>query len=252
MDSFLLLFTKRPYVIAFLVSYLVIASRAVNIRFVFQYLICGYTIAFLSEYLSINYGFPYGWYHYIYDNLQGEWLNNGVPVWDSASYVFMCFSGLYLSTWWLRKIWGQKESTKSQFWTIVFVSAVFTTLLDVIVDPVSHQGKDWFLGQIYYYPNPGWYFDITMANFGGWLLTSFCINAAGFILLRFGENVRINPLNSFLAIGLYFGIFGFGLSIAIYLQDWPLVLVDLAWLLALITILTLGAKKVLSPSKNIS
>ena len=206
----------------------------------------------MSEFSSINYGFPYGWYHYIYDNLQGEWLNQGVPVWDSASYVFMCFSGLYVSTWWLRKIWGQKESSLKQMWTIVFVSAVLTTLLDVIVDPVSHQGDKWFLGQIYYYPEPGWYFDITMANFGGWLITSFCINTVAYFFLHFKDSIQINAQNSFLAIGLYFGIFGFGTFIAAYIQDWTLLAVDLGWLTALISLITLTTKKVLSPKHNIS
>ena len=56
---------------------------------------------------------------------------------------------------------------------LVALSAVFVTILDIIIDPVTHLGARWFLGEIYYYPDPGFYFDVTLANFAGWFLVSF-------------------------------------------------------------------------------
>lgn len=236
---------KRPYVLAFLISYLIIATKSVGLRWTLKFLITGYTIAFISEYLSINCGFPYGWYFYKYENLQGEWLNNGVPVWDSVSYVFMCFAGLYAAAFALR----QNNLTISNF-QLTLLSALLVTLLDVIVDPVAHLGRLWFLGDIYYYPNPGRYFDVTFANFMGWFLVSFLINACGCFVFQFQKHMRLNPTNSFLALGLYYGIFGFGVAIAIYLQQWLLLACDLAWI-GLTVLIVSGKLKIPFATKSV-
>lgn len=212
---------NRPYVVLFLLSYLYIAIKVTNARWTFLFFIAGYTIAFISEYLSIHYGFPYGWYFYKYQNLQGEWFNHGVPVWDSASYVFMNFAGLFAA-------WMALKDKKSNL-TLIFLSAFFVTLLDVVVDPVSHMGKRWFLGEIYSYPDPGFYFDVPFTNFVGWFLTSLLINSVGVYGFGFSELIRVKG-KTFLGLGLYFGIFCFGLAIAVYLQEWKLVLCDLFWI----------------------
>ncbi|EKD52276.1 MAG: hypothetical protein ACD_62C00070G0004 [uncultured bacterium] len=253
MDTLITTILKRPYVVLFLLSYIIIATRVVGWRWMISFLIAGYTIAFTSEFLSINTGFPYGWYFYKYENLQGEWLNNGVPVWDSVSYVFMCFAGMYAALFVGRgssfrpfvpsacpePVEGSLRSSSLVFSCFrVFVSSCFLpllsalliTILDIIVDPVSHMGKRWFLGDIYYYPNPGWYFDITMSNFLGWFLVSFIISVIGIHVLKFDRKAVVSKTNSILSLGLYFGIFGFGLALAVYLREWTLVLADLGWL----------------------
>ncbi len=225
---------NRPYVVAFLLAYLFIAIKTVNLRFTIFYLICGYLIAFISEFCSIHYGVPYGWYFYNYENLAGEWLNSGVPVWDSVSYVFMCFAGLSTAMFVLRRgevaspaTFGRGNPAPTK---IVLLSAVFTTLLDVIVDPVAHRGAQWFLGDIYYYPNPGFYFDVTLANFAGWLLVSFCINAVGVFVLGFDKEYAWTRVAAVLGLGLYFGIFGFGMMIAVGIGAWGIFAADLVWL----------------------
>lgn len=241
---------NRPYVVAFLISYIIIAVRRVGWRWTLSYLIVGYTIAFASEYLSINYGFPYGWYFYKYENLAGEWLNHGVPVWDSVSYVFMCFAGLCLAAFFLRGKNGRAHFEKgppgppqgAAPTQMIILSAIFTTLLDVIVDPVAHRGSQWFLGDIYYYPHPGIYFNVTMANFAGWFLVSFLINAIGVYVLKFDSKVKLNPTNNFLGLGLYFGIFGFGMGIAVWIGAWTILLADVFWLTLVIAMLWPGRR----------
>jgi putative membrane protein len=229
---------KRPYVLGFLIAYAVIAWRWCGPLWTGLFLLCGYAIAFASEFSTINTGFPYGWYHYIYENLQGEWLNHGVPVWDSASYVFMSFAGLCAAAIALPL---PPQSGLRQRLKLVALSAVFVTLLDIIIDPVAHQGERWFLGKIYFYPQPGFYFDVTLANFAGWLLTSFLINAAGEFVLGFSRRVRtrgtMTARNAFFALGLYYGICGFALIIAVALNEWLLVLCDLAWLAVTVLLL---------------
>lgn len=215
---------KRPYVVSFLISYLVIAIKLKGVRFTILFLITGYIIAFVSEYSSINTGFPYGWYFYKYENLLGEWLNNGVPVWDSISYVFMNFSGLCFATLCLNKI-HYKPQTKSLI--LLLAASLAVVMLDVIIDPVAHLGAQWFLGDIYFYPNPGIYFDVPISNFLGWFLVSLVINGFGIYVLKF---VRFENKNHYaLQLGslLYLGIMLFGIIIAIYLKQYFLVACDL-------------------------
>ena len=117
---------------------------------------------------------------------------------------------------------------------VLLFSAFFVTLLDVVIDPVAHMGARWFLGEIYYYPEPGYYFDITMANFLGWFIVSLIINYVGIYILDFYHYERLKwpspDFTTICAIGLYYGIFAFGLFVAIYLEEWLLVFCDLFWI----------------------
>jgi putative membrane protein len=242
LDIFLTTLLHRPYVVAFLLAYVFIAARTHGWRWMFSYLILGYTVAFLSEFSSIHFGFPYGWYFYDTENLKGEWLNHGVPVWDSVSYVFMNFAGLCLAS--RGGVTPPGNGFHQKIQTII-LSAVFVTLLDVIVDPVAHRGAEWFLGHIYYYPTPGPYFDVTLANFAGWFLVSLVINSLGVLVLppKFagGETPPLHDSSSrFLILGLYFGIVGFGVAIAIGLKAWNLLICDIFW----VALILLMSKKI--------
>lgn len=232
---------KRPYVAAFLISYLFIARRVTNWRWTTTFLLSGYGIAFTSEWLSIHYGVPYGWYFYIYENLRGEWLNHGVPVWDSASYVFMNFAGLCAARIALR---NRPINNPRMKFALVALAAVFVTLLDVVVDPAAHLGEHWFLGKIYYYPNPGPYFDVTWQNFAGWYVTSLAICGAGVFLMNFTAIERLaTPTNRFFSLGLYYGIFAFGFAIALHLRQWALVACDAFWIgLTVVLVKTFGSE----------
>jgi uncharacterized membrane protein len=232
---------KRPYVLAFLIAYLLIAYRILGSKWTVSFLSIGYALAFLSEFCAINYGIPYGWYHYVYENLAGEWLNHGVPVWDSVSYVFMNFAGL-CAAW---AALGQHSDKNSRAFKIRLwlLSALMVLLLDVVTDPLAHQGTKWFLGRIYYYPNPGWYFDVTMANFLGWYVTSLAINGCGIFLLHFTQHLRWNKHSAVLALGLYYGIFAFTTGITAWIGAWPLVACDAVWIALTIRLVAQGLSK---------
>lgn len=165
-DRLLLTIIKRPYVFLFLTAFLFLSIRHMGLAKALIWLATGYIIAFASEYSSIHNGFPYGEYHYIYENLKGELLLAGVPVWDSLSYSFMTYAGYSTAAYILAKAKPLK---------IWLVGAALTTVLDVITDPVAKLGKQWFLGEIYYYAHDGWYFGIPLTNFAGWFLVALAI-----------------------------------------------------------------------------
>lgn len=170
-EALLTTILKRPYVFAFLASFLFLSQRFWGWKKTFLWLLLGYGIAWASEFSSIHNGFPYGLYHYLDSALVGELRIFGVPFFDSLSYTFLIFAGYSTACFAMRNI---AESAATSFFT-VFLGAVFTMLLDMIVDPLAHLGSYWFLGNIYYYEYPGNYFDVPVTNFLGWFLVAFVV-----------------------------------------------------------------------------
>ena len=254
----------RPYVFVFLIVFLILSIRSRGFKPTLIFLVSGYLIAWASEASSIRTGFPYGWYFYIYENLKGELLNWGVPVWDSLSYVFLCFAGMSLAEYVYlpspsppptpaqRGPFGARGGEKTgifppPLWgrvrvggNLALLSAFFIMILDIIIDPLAHLGDQWFLGKIYYYPHPGFYFNVPLSNFAGWFAVSFVIVFVNVIASppRGGEAISPGllrrpcrpPRNDILGPLLYFGIFLFNWGITLWLKEWWLALADLFWI----------------------
>ncbi len=166
-------------------------------------------------------------------------MNFGVPVWDSLSYTFLCFAGLSVA-----------EYVSRKKWKIILLSALFVMILDIIVDPLAHLGDKWFLGKIYYYPHPGWYFNVPVSNFVGWFFVAALIIGLNLLVegvarlkgaphraqqfgARWGMKLRQDPFYQIIShsgLFLYFGIFLFNLGITIWIQEWKLVILDLLWI----------------------
>lgn len=205
MEILIATIVKRPYVFLFLAAFLFLAIRHLGLAKTVIWLITGYVIAFLSEYSSIHNGFPYGEYHYIYVNLRGELLLAGVPVWDSVSYSFMTYAAFSTAGYAL---------PQAKLWKLWIVGAGLTTLLDVITDPVAKLGKEWFLGEIYYYANNGWYFGVPFTNFAGWFLVAALIIGVNLLILKKypgGEPTILNLL-FYISICLFNTVIAFSIS----------------------------------------
>ena len=178
----------RPYVFAFLIAFLVLGRIYWGWRKTFLWLVIGYVVAWASELSSIHNGFPYGLYHYIYENMVGELMVAGVPFWDSLSYPFMIFAGYTTARFILNQpppcppLEKGGKSVSPPFEKggpggiyAALLGAFLTMLLDVIIDPLTVLGDRWFLGNIYYYPNGGQYFGVPLTNFAGWFLVPLTV-----------------------------------------------------------------------------
>ena len=215
METILYTMLKRPYVVAFLAAYLVLGYRYFGGWRTGLWLVIGYGVAWLSEWSSIHTGFPYGLYHYIYENLHGELMLAGVPVWDSLSYVFLIFAGYTTAAF--------IQFPKSPH---PLLGALLTMLLDVIIDPLAHLGNRWFLGEIYYYASPGIYFNVPLSNFFGWFLVAFLVIALFQALAR----PPLLPRPFWLYPAFYISIALFNILLTFAIQEWALAFASLGWL----------------------
>lgn len=241
MDSFfpLLLGTVllRPYVFAFLFLYLFAAVTDMGWRRTFLFTLVAWGVAFTAESLSIRVGIPFGLYHYVPTTADQELWIAGVPFMDSISFVFLAYASWVLAS--LALLPPIEEG--SGRWTfslphqrrlsvpVLVLTVVFFVLIDVVVDPIAVRGDRWFLGQIFYYPEPGAYFGVPISNFVGWGVVG-CTIMTLFALLEGRVKggiprwaVRL-PLRPLYGATLYYIVLGFALTVTWVINEKTLLL----------------------------
>jgi putative membrane protein len=156
----------------------------------------------------------------------------GVPFMDSLSFTFLSFISYEFATLLLSPLSASRgdvivlrhRGARHSLWTAA-LAGFLMMYLDIIIDPVTLQGKRWFLGQIYYYPAGGAYFGVTIANFLGWFIVCLVIVLAFIGLerlmgLRGDEPViwryRFQALSP---VALYFGVLGFNLWVTFQIGE---------------------------------
>jgi len=197
--------TLRPYVFAFLAAFAVAAGRDLGPWRTIGFLVWGFLVAFAAEYASTRVGIPFGLYHYTGDTRGIELFVSNVPFFDSLSFPFLAYASFCLA----RHALGIARG-----WRVVLVSGALMMLLDVVIDPLAVRGDRWFLGRIFYYPDPGAYFGVPLANFGGWLIVGWLI-VGGYVLAARDAGLGRPGLG----IGLYYGVLLFNLALTWWIGE---------------------------------
>ncbi len=222
-------FSMRWYVVVFFLFYLLVGIYTFGLRRLLVFTFIGYFIALACEASSIRNGFPFGLYHYAPDMIQKELSFFGVPVWDSLSFVFLTFFpyqfALLLFSPLVKVKWydlQMADTWKIRHRPAVLITAVFLmTMIDTVVDPLTLQGKKWFLGYVYYYPNGGSHFGVPISNYLGLVFTGFCILGT-FILVdkyllikkkTFNKMPAYLPSKALYGMIMYYGIILFNIVI---------------------------------------
>jgi uncharacterized membrane protein len=195
----------RPYVVAFLAAFAVAAGRDLGPWRMVGFLVWGFVVAFVAEYASTRVAVPFGLYHYTGDTRGVELFLGNVPFFDSLSFPFLAYASFCLA----RSALGTARG-----WRVVLLSGVLMTLLDVVIDPLAVRGDRWFLGRIFYYPEPGVYFGVPLANFGGWLIVGWLIVGGYVVAARDQAGGRPG-----LGIGLYYGVLVFNLALTWWIGE---------------------------------
>lgn len=230
----------RPYVFIFLLLFLLLAWRQIGWKRTLLWVVTGYILAFLAEFSSIHWGFPFGDYYYIETTRNQELWVAGVPFMDSLSFTFLTYVG-FSCAW---QLWaafrgglskqadpGYRDTRRS--WQVLVIGAAITTLMDVIIDPVALMGDRWFLGLIYGYRYGGHYFGIPVSNFIGWFLLSAVIigvNQGLDAFLTKVSSLQKETATPFFPLGgfvLFFFVTVFNLAVTLWLRAYALFFVGL-------------------------
>jgi putative membrane protein len=256
----------RPYVFAFLAFYLAIAITHIGWKRASVYTALAYLLAWLSEWSSAvaDFGIPFGAYKYINATNDKELWIAGVPFMDSLSFSFLSYLSWEVAILLLGKLHVSRYVIKivnwetiRHSWSATWLAAFLMTYLDIIIDPLTIQGEKWFLGKLYYYPQGGTYFGITLTNFAGWFALCVIILRSYSWLERRAlthwskQGVRNFPLKPIAALALYFSVLGFNLFMTFWIGDLPLAVTDIFIILplAIMTTVTLHRARAIEPSQ---
>jgi putative membrane protein len=174
----------RPYVFGFLAVYLTGAAAAWGWRRAAAFTVWAGSVAFAAEWSSTRVGVPFGLYHYTGETAGRELYLSNVPFFDPLSFTFLAYASLGLA--------GQLLDVHGRAWVrasgrnpgagragarlrLAGLAGLLMMWLDVVIDPLAVRGDRWFLGRIFYYPEPGWYFGVPTANFVGWIVVGAAI-----------------------------------------------------------------------------
>ncbi len=234
----------RPYVFFFLAVALVAAFRVLGRTRTGALFGVTWLTAFLCELSSTRTGFPFGDYYYTGSSVGEELYLSNVPFMDSLSFTFLLFASYSLALWLLlpaepgspdpgrgRPGLGRHLLTRESLsWPVIGLTCALFTLIDVVIDPVALRGDRWFLGQIYGYPDPGVYFGVPLANFGGWFVVGLMAMTGYRVLDRWGGLLPAFPhaiaaREVLLGCGLYYGVLLFNLALTFWIGEWLLGLV---------------------------
>lgn len=238
MDFFALFFKTilfRPYVFLFLAAFLFSAIQLIGWPRTWRFWLISWATAFVCEYSSTRNGIPFGWYHYNGSTVGQELYFSNIPFMDSISFSFLLYAAYCLTLCfllpraestgtpsWLLSLRLDREAQTS--WHALLLTALFFAFIDMVIDPVALRGDRWFLGKIYYYPDPGTHFGVPLANYAGWAVVGLISLAIYFPLER-----RLPPLASspsisitpklLLGVGLYYGVLAFNLAMTFWIGE---------------------------------
>ena len=237
MELIVLLFKTialRPYVFLFLAAFLFSAIKLIGWPRTWRFWLISWVTAFVCEFSSTRTGVPFGWYFYNGSTVGQELYFFDVPFMDSISFSFLLFAsycvalGLLLpiersqtkETGSLRQLgWSLQTRTS---WAVYGLTAFLFAFIDMVIDPVALRGDRWFLGKIYYYPNPGWHFGVPVANYVGWAVVGLISLAIYFPLDRRLPSLKPPPSITqrlLLGIGLYYGVLSFNLGMTFWIGE---------------------------------
>jgi len=109
-------------------------------------------------------------------------------------------------------------------WPVFGLSVLCFVLIDMVIDPVALRGDRWFLGRIYYYPEPGVHFGVPIANYLGWAVVGTIALSIYFPLdrrlplLEHGRD-RAVTAEVLLGCGLYYGVLIFNVAVTFWIGE---------------------------------
>lgn len=159
----------RWYVTGFGIAFAVCAVRHLGWRRALVYAAVAVGVGAAAENASVHVGFPYTRYAFN-KSLRGDEVFVGdVPLMVSLSYTFMAYFAFAAA----RIIVAGPRRTRGDMPVLEYVVAVVLAVWALwVVDPVSRLGGHFFLGELFRYEGPGFWFGLPLGSQLGFTLTS--------------------------------------------------------------------------------
>lgn len=234
LDLFFKTILFRPYVFAFLAAFLFAATMLIGWPRTWRFWLISWATAFVCEFSSTRNGIPFGWYHYTGSTVGQELYFSNVPFMDSISFSFLLYAAYCVALCLLLPIKASPGSVQPMLkplyldggtrtsWSVLFLTAFLFAFIDMVIDPVALRGDRWFLGKIYYYPDPGLHFGVPLANYVGWAVVGIISLTLYFPLERRLPALSLSQSATpqlLLGVGLYYGVLIFNLSITFWIGE---------------------------------
>jgi len=202
---------RRWYAVAFIAGFFWAASTERGWKRALRFWIIGSVVALAFELTSTHSGFPYGNYDYTELTRHDELFIWNVPLFVPLSHVVLMWAGRSIA------IVGFRARTRAM---IPLLGALGAVLVDLVVDPVSLHGRDWFLGDLYRWHSANGYLGVPLWNFLGWYFATF-------LVLYVDEALDVGYERSFDAlrgIALALSVMVFNVLIALGIRQWRVAL----------------------------
>lgn len=222
----------RPYVFAFVAAFLAAGLADLGWRRTLGFAIWVWPVAWLSEFASTQVGVPFGLYRYTESTRGQELFIANVPLMDSLSFTFLAYAAFCLARVVLK---GRPASPTA----LALVAGLLMMLIDVVIDPLAVRGDRWFLGRIFYYPEPGVYFGVPLSNFAGWCLVGM-VGVGGYLAVAGGAGAP--TLRLWPGVALYYAVLGFNLTMTAWIEEWFLFAIGVTLHLTLAMAFLFGAR----------
>lgn len=174
---------RRWYAFGFIVVFLWAASAERGWRRALRFLAVAGLVSFVAEYVSTRTGWPYGYYEYVARTRGDELYLSNVPLFVPVSFGVVVWAGRAIAT----AGWRARGSTQ-----IVAGGALAAAAIDLVIDPMTLRGGDWFLGPLYSFragpaggngpAYEGGWFDVPWSNTLGWIVVAAIILAVDELL----------------------------------------------------------------------
>ena len=158
----------RWYVTLFGVAFVVLATRHLGWRRTGIYTAVALAVGAIAENGAVHTGIPYTRYSFD-DRLRGDELFLGdVPLMVTLSYTFMAYFAFGAA----RLVVAGPYRSRSAMPVLEYVTAVVLGVWIIwIIDPISRLGAHFFLGELFHYEGPGFWFGLPLGSQLGFALT---------------------------------------------------------------------------------
>lgn len=179
----------RWYVTIFAIVFAWRAGRHMGWRRTTVYTIVAVALGALAENGSVHLGIPYTRYAFN-DALRGDEVFIGdVPLFVPLSYTFMAYfafaSGRLLAS-------GPRHTRAPQPWMEWLLALVLAVWALWILDPMSRLGEHFYLGRVFEYAGPGFWFGLPTGSQVGFAGTAAVLLAVLFWMMRDEPDVVID------------------------------------------------------------